>query len=112
MSALLLREGRLVLVEPLDVLKDQIRELNVTLADDTAKLPALGGKLLSGRRHHRQWQLLVRGLAEEEIESLRAQAAIEELGLRTPSLEEIFVAYLKLAEGAGGEPAAAEVALP
>jgi ABC-type multidrug transport system ATPase subunit len=109
----ILREGKLLLVEPLDALKDEIRELNVTLAEDASRLPAIGGKILNSRRHHHQWQLLVRGLGEGEIESLRGQSWVQELGVRTPSLEEIFVAYLKLDDRAGSEPAAApEVTAP
>ncbi|MEX0675664.1 MAG: ABC transporter ATP-binding protein [Pirellulales bacterium] len=109
----ILREGRLILVERLDELKDQIRELSITLSDDTTKTPPIGGQILNSRRHHHQWQLLVRGLGEEEIESLRAAGWVRELGIRTPSLEEIFVAYLKLADRAAREPAApAEVNAP
>ena len=35
-----------------------------------------------------------------QLETLRAHPGVEELRIRTPSLEEIFVAYLKLAEPA------------
>jgi ABC-2 type transport system ATP-binding protein len=109
----ILRGGKLLLVEPLDVLKDEIRELNVTLAEGTTRLPSIGGKILNSRRHHHQWQLLVRGLGEGEIEALREQSWVAELGVRTPSLEEIFVAYLKLDDRGGSEPAAAaEVTAP
>jgi hypothetical protein len=41
---------------------------------------------------------MIRGLAESDLESLRAHAAVQELRIRTPSLEEIFVAYLKAGE--------------
>jgi ABC-2 type transport system ATP-binding protein len=105
----ILREGRLVLVERLDTLKDEIRELNITLADDTHQAPAVAGRILNRRQHHHQLQLLVRGLGETEIDALRADSRVQELGVRTPSLEEIFVAYLRLAEPDGGQPAAKEV---
>ncbi len=109
----ILRAGKLLLVEPLEVLKDEIRELNVTLAEDSSRLPSIGGTILHSRRHRHQWQLLVRGLGDGEIEALRAQSWVRELGIRTPSLEEIFVAYLKAADRAGTEPAtAAEVTAP
>ncbi|MCH8858186.1 MAG: efflux RND transporter periplasmic adaptor subunit, partial [Proteobacteria bacterium] len=101
----ILHAGKLLLVEPLDVLKDEIRELNITMTEDTTKLPAMGGKILHSRRHRHQWQLLVRGLGDGEIEALRGQSWVQELGIRTPSLEEIFVAYLKLDDRTESEPA-------
>ncbi len=108
----ILRAGRLVLVDKLDTLKDEIRELNVALAENVTKLPSISGDVLSQRRHHHQWQLLVRGADERAIALLRADERVTEVGIRTPSLEEIFVAYLKLAEPAGGQPAATEVVVP
>jgi ABC-2 type transport system ATP-binding protein len=103
----ILREGKLLLVEPLDVLKDEIRELNVMLTEDANQLPSIGGRILNSRRHHHQWQLLVRGLGDGQIEALRRHDAVSELGVRTPSLEEIFVAYLKLDDRAASESATA-----
>jgi ABC-type multidrug transport system ATPase subunit len=67
----ILREGKLLLVERLDTLKDQIPELTITLADHATPVPPLGGVILDQRRHHHQLQLLVRGVAESEIEALR-----------------------------------------
>ncbi len=108
----ILRAGKVILVERLDTLKDEIRELNIVLNDQVRKLPDIGGQLLSQRQHHQTWQLLVRGMSEDQLGSLRSHASIDELGIRTPSLEEIFVAYLKLAEPEGKQPSAAEVAAP
>jgi ABC-2 type transport system ATP-binding protein len=103
-----LREGKLLLVERLDTLKDQIRELTITLADRAASAPGVSGQILHQRRHGHQLQMLVRGIAENELEALRGDGRVEELGIRTPSLEEIFVAYLKSADRAAGSPAGAE----
>jgi ABC-2 type transport system ATP-binding protein len=104
----ILRAGKLLAVERLEDLKDQIRELTITLADDAA-LPAIGGRILHERRHRQQLQLLVRGLGDVELTGLRAHRAVRELGIRTPSLEEIFVAYLESADsGEATPPARAE----
>jgi ABC-2 type transport system ATP-binding protein len=108
----ILRSGKLLLVERLEDLKDQIRELNISLHEDSSSLPRISGEILSQRRHRQQFQLLVRGLGESELAALHENSAIAELGVRTPSLEEIFVAYLKRAETAGDAPAAAEVLAP
>lgn len=93
----IMRAGKLLAVERLEDLKDQIRELTITLADNAA-LPPLGGRILHERRHRQQLQLLARGLGEAELTALRAHSAVRELGIRTPSLEEIFVAYLESAD--------------
>jgi ABC-2 type transport system ATP-binding protein len=99
----ILRAGKLLAVERLENLKDQIRELTITLADNAA-LPPIGGRILHERRHRQHLQLLVRGLGEAELTGLRAHTAVRELGIRTPSLEEIFVAYLESADGDEAAP--------
>lgn len=91
----ILSHGKLLLVEQLDALKQQIRELTVTLADGAAMPPTVCGELLRRRHRARQWQLLVRYLAEEHVETLRMHEAVASVEARTPSLEEIFVAYLQ-----------------
>jgi len=101
----IMRAGKLLAVERLEDLKDQIRELTVTLADDAA-LPPLGGRILHERRHRQQLQLLVRGLGEAELAGLRADRSVRELGIRTPSLEEIFVAYLESSDSPDATPPA------
>ena len=100
----ILRAGKLVLVERLETLKDQIRELNITLAENTPSVPRLPGEILSERRHRHQWQVLVRGMSENELAALNSHSGIQELRIRTPSLEEIFVAYLKTADSQGPTP--------
>lgn len=109
----ILRAGKLLLVERLDELKDQIRELTITLAENTPSMPSISGEILRERRHHQQWQVLVRGMSEEALEALRSQSWVHELGIRMPGLEEIFVAYLKSADRVGNAPATpAEVVAP
>jgi ABC-2 type transport system ATP-binding protein len=101
-----LRSGKLLLVERLETLKDQIRELAITMAETAAARPAIGGQILSERRHRHQWQILVRGVNEASLTALQNQPGVEELRIRTPSLEEIFVAYLKSGTaGAGADEA-------
>ncbi len=48
-----------------------------------------------------------------ESDGVKSHRAVRELGVRTPSLEEIFVAYLELAERAEpAHPSAAEAVVP
>ena len=63
----ILRQGKLLLVEPLDELKAQVRRLTVTLKDGAATAPELGGQILSQRWKARQWQALVRGIGDEQL---------------------------------------------
>src|SRR5258708_10020 len=108
----IIRAGKLLLVEKLETLKDQIRELNITLASDTSAVPPISGQVLSTRRHRQQWQGLVRGMSEASLAALEEHENVAELRIRTPSLEEIFVAYLKLGQSSAGQSAAQEVVVP
>lgn len=92
----IVRDGELMLVERLDQLKAQIREVTLTLTDDAPRLPDVPGEILSQRAKARQWQLLVRGLDEDELGSLRGNSAVRQMEVRAPNLEEIFVAYMRL----------------
>jgi ABC-2 type transport system ATP-binding protein len=122
----IIHAGKLILVERLEMLKDEIRELSITLADSEPSPPGRGqgegaaadyspntltptlsqrareqsipGQILLRRQHRHQLQLIVRGLSEPDLDALRSQSWVQELRLRTPSLEEIFVAYLKSSE--------------
>ena len=86
----ILHEGNLVLVERLDELKAQVRELTFTLADDRSLPDALGAMLLPGellveRERGRQRQALVRGLGDDQIAGL-AGASRDPAG-RSPGAE-------------------------
>jgi ABC-2 type transport system ATP-binding protein len=93
----ILRGGHLLIVERLEVLKQQIREVTLVLASGAAP-PELGGQLLYQRRQARQWQGLIRNPDEQTLERLRHNPAFTSLEVRVPSLEEIFVAYMQRAE--------------
>src|SRR6266700_319129 len=80
----IIRAGKLLLVEKLETLKDQIRELSITLAENSPT-PQLSGQVLSQRRHRQQCVALVRGMDEEKLATLQNQKGVEELRIRTPS---------------------------
>jgi ABC-2 type transport system ATP-binding protein len=86
--------GRLLVVERLDELKRSMRELTITVADKAAPLPAIEGATIQQRLRGRQWDVLVRGLDETALERLRFAEGVVAVESRTPSLEEIFVAYM------------------
>ncbi|HVT28875.1 MAG TPA: ABC transporter ATP-binding protein [Lacipirellulaceae bacterium] len=86
--------GRLLAVERLDHMKQTTRQLTVTVQDGNAPLPSIAGETIHQRRRGRQWDVLVRGLDEADLERLRFADGIVAVESRTPSLEEIFVAYM------------------
>jgi ABC-type multidrug transport system ATPase subunit len=99
----IVRKGKLLAVERLDKLKGRIREITVTLGDETdATIPSalaeLNGRLLSRRHRGRQWQALVEDMPKGLDTSLREEAGVHAVDVRVPSLEEIFVAYMERPE--------------
>jgi ABC-2 type transport system ATP-binding protein len=86
--------GQLVVVQRLDELKQSTRQLTVTVAEGTTPLPPIDGQTIFERRRGRQWEVLVRGVDEAVIEALRFAPGVIAIESRTPSLDEIFVAYL------------------
>ncbi len=91
----IMHEGRLLVVESLDALKCQTKELTITLAAGSPQPPQLAGQILCTRRRQRQWQVLARNLEEAEIDKLRDNESVVAVEVRTPGLEEIFVAYMQ-----------------
>ena len=95
----ILRHGKLLWVERLDQLKSEIHELTVTLAEGVVQPPEVPGEVLRQCRRARQWQLLVRRGEPADLVALRTHESVAELEVRTPSLEEIFAAYMQAGAG-------------
>lgn len=91
----IIRNGRLLTVERLDRLKSEIREATITLAEGVGGLPDLPGRLISAQRRGRQWQVLVRDAVEADLAALAGASSVQAVEVRVPTLEEIFVAYMK-----------------
>ena len=96
----ILREGKLMLVEPLDDLKGQIRELTITFegAGEGAvfDLPQIGGQIIGRHSRSRQSQILVRNMPPGEPEALEKLDVVSSVEVRAPNLEEIFVGYMQM----------------
>ncbi|MGA2257350.1 MAG: ABC transporter ATP-binding protein [Thermoguttaceae bacterium] len=108
----ILHQGRLLLVEQLDVLKAQVREVSFTMSNGAVAPPDLPGEVLFLRQRARQWQVLLRTQAEDFVAALSANRCVENVEVRAPSLEEIFVAYMQQGREAGAEHPAKEEAKP
>ena len=102
----ILRRGKLLLVEPLEELKAQVRRVTVTLKDGAVcgagvppALSCAGGtpapQVLSERWKGRQWQAVVRGVSDEQLAMLRGHETIDSVEVHSASLEDIFVAYMQ-----------------
>ena len=105
----ILRNGNLLLIERLDELKAQTREVTLTMEDGAPGPPEVPGEILSSRRKSRQWQLLVRGVAEDLLEGLGRHESIRQVEIRAPNLEEIFMAYMERGTSSGGKSVVEEV---
>jgi ABC-2 type transport system ATP-binding protein len=93
----IIRDGRLLAVERLDELKRTTREVTVTMQVGVAAPPAnLPGRVLRCERRGRQWQILARQIEDEaELDRLADSTDVIAVESRTPSLEEVFVAYMR-----------------
>jgi len=94
-----LKEGRIILVEPLDRLKRETRRWILTFGDDRAagnaldKLAAEDG-VLRADRDGRQIELLVRSREDAPERRFAALLNLEQVESQACSLEEIFTAYM------------------
>jgi ABC-type uncharacterized transport system ATPase subunit len=62
--------------------------------------------MLFHRQRARQWQVLVRTAADDYVAALGRNPCVQNVEVRAPSLEEIFVAYMQQGREAGaGHPA-------
>ena len=108
----ILRQGRLMLVERLDDLKAAVREVTFTISDGAAAPPDLPGEVLFRRQRARQWQVLLRTAGEDCVAALGRNPGVQNVEVRVPSLEEIFVAYMQQGREAGGGNPAPQEAKP
>jgi ABC-2 type transport system ATP-binding protein len=86
--------GRVLLVDRLEEIKRATRQVTVTLETPHAALPAFEAQIIHERHRGRQYELITRGLDESTIDRLRFAPGVTAIESRTPSLEEIFVAYM------------------
>lgn len=86
--------GRVLLVDSLEEIKRATRQVTVTLETPHAALPAFDAQVIHERHRGRQYELITRGLDEPTIDRLRFAPGVTAIESRTPSLEEIFVAYM------------------
>lgn len=101
----IVRDGRVMANDPLVELKQGALEVTVTTDAATARLPELPGRVLRQSHRGRQWQALLRDVEDPAaIDRVADDPSVVAIESRTPSLEEIFVAYMKADPTAAPEP--------
>ncbi|MEQ8846844.1 ABC transporter ATP-binding protein [Botrimarina sp.] len=91
----IMRAGRVVAVDPLAELKRGAFEVTITTDAATAQLPPAPGRVLRQTHRGRQWQALLRDVEDpREIDRIGGHGSVVAVESRTPSLEELFVAYM------------------
>ncbi|MFI5457428.1 MAG: ABC transporter ATP-binding protein [Isosphaerales bacterium] len=94
----LLHRGKLILAEPLDELKSRTFLLSVTFSSrDHPAAPPEGTalELIDASDAPRQARWLVHAANRSACEIVRALPGVEDLEIETPSLEEIYIAYMR-----------------
>lgn len=102
----IIREGQLLKSQSLDEMKQSALEVTVTMQGSAAAPPTTPGTVLQSRKRGKQWRLLVLDIEDPtQIEQLRDSESVVAVDTRTPSLEEIFVAFMQSnAETTAPEP--------
>ena len=95
----IVNEGKVRVCERLDVLKQQMEQWVVTLANPNMVLPVNQSHVLLHEGHGKQrQQLTVRSPDPDALWMLRDTDGVAQVEVHTPSLEEIFVAYMNASE--------------
>jgi len=93
----ILQQGQVLLTESLQGLRESFVELTIGLADPLVSLPTFErptvvfGSSTSGRQH----RMVVRHLAEEQLQELRQCEGVQQVATHAPSLEELYTACLR-----------------
>ena len=92
----IIHDGRVLVHDTLDNLKQRIERWVVSFSENATQLPVFAGEIISheGGNRRRQ-QLVIRDPGPDALWQLRDSPGIAEVEVHTPSLEEIFVAFLK-----------------
>ena len=91
----IMKKSKLLLVEPLDELKATTHLLTVTLKENpVAVMDPPFETVVELRIHGREFRLLGRGLKPDAEKRLAGDPNVVRFELKSPSLEEIFIAYM------------------
>jgi ABC-2 type transport system ATP-binding protein len=92
----IIHQGRVLISDRLENLKRQIERWVISFSGNELGLPQFDGQIIThnGKDRKRQ-QMIIRDPAPDALWQLRDHPGVADVEVHTPSLEEIFVAYLK-----------------
>jgi ABC-2 type transport system ATP-binding protein len=102
-SVAMVRGGKIVLRKKLDAFKIDSRQVIVTLSGNE-ELADVPWEVVSRRQMGRQCQFIVSGWDESRLDDLQSRSNVSAVETHTPSLEELFVAYMSRGESAQALP--------
>jgi len=93
----IMKKSKMLLVEPLETLKDRTRLIMVSHKDETTIMngESLFGQVIEQRLDGRELRILGHGLRDDAERLLSEHENVTRYDIRIPSLEEIFVSYMK-----------------
>ena len=107
----LLHQGKLVLAEPLDELKARTHLLRLTI-DAPEPLPSpptgAGLEVVDAVDAPRQARWLVHSADRSSLDAARSLPGVVGMEVETPSLEDIYIAYMRRRSPSGSNPAVAQ----
>jgi ABC-2 type transport system ATP-binding protein len=104
----LIHQGRLILAEPLDSLRARTFLLTVTYSGIEHPIdlpPSLPLELIDSAETPRQARWLVHAPDPEALEAVRGLPGIGDVEVETPSLEDIYIGYMRRRRRGEGRPA-------
>ncbi len=94
----IMNKGQVLVCESLESLKARLEQWTVTLTGDSVNLPAIDSEVLLEERDQRRIRLTLSSPPTETLCQLREHSCVAEVQVNVPSLEEIFVMYLRRSE--------------
>ena len=91
----IMKKSKILLVEPLEPLKSRSHLITVTLNEDVPLQEPLLQQVVSQRIEGRELRLLGHDIRADADRILKEHQNVARYEIRTPTLEEIFVAYMK-----------------
>lgn len=88
----IMHQGKIRVMQPLNELKESVKDVRVTLGDSMVEVPLPEGEVLHQDRSGRQLRMLVLGLNDSDLDAIRVASGVVSVDAIHPSLEDIFVA--------------------
>ncbi|MFK7766106.1 MAG: ABC transporter ATP-binding protein [Mariniblastus sp.] len=106
----IIHQGRVLVNDRLENLKQRIEWWVVSFAENETKFPPFAGEVIFHEGRNRRQRLMIRDPGPDALWQLRDSPGIVDVEVHTPSLEEIFVAFLKSGSSTGPNHGSAHLA--